>query len=119
MAVHPVRQRNPRRGAFLMAAKIIDGVAISKALRLELAEEVRELAHAGVTPGLAVIIVGDDPASRVYDTVFPPCTPFGVQYLLTHERIPIEGQNVVVVGASNIVGKPMALMLSHTRTAKT
>ena len=44
-------------------------------------------------------------------TVFPPCTPFGVVKLLEHENIPIEGKNVVVVGASNIVGKPMALML--------
>lgn len=44
-------------------------------------------------------------------TVFPPCTPYGVLKLLEHERIPIEGKNVVVVGASNIVGKPMALML--------
>lgn len=47
----------------------------------------------------------------VGDTVFPPCTPYGVVKLLEHERIPIEGKNVVVVGASNIVGKPMALML--------
>ena len=45
------------------------------------------------------------------DTVFPPCTPFGVVRLLEHEKIVLEGQNVVVVGASNIVGKPMALML--------
>ncbi len=44
-------------------------------------------------------------------TVFPPCTPYGVVKLLEHEGIPFEGQNVVVVGASNIVGKPMALML--------
>jgi len=44
-------------------------------------------------------------------TVFPPCTPYGVVRLLEHERIPLEGRNVVVVGASNIVGKPMALML--------
>jgi methylenetetrahydrofolate dehydrogenase (NADP+)/methenyltetrahydrofolate cyclohydrolase len=44
-------------------------------------------------------------------TVFPPCTPYGVQLLLEHSGIPIEGRNVVVVGASNIVGKPMALML--------
>jgi methylenetetrahydrofolate dehydrogenase (NADP+)/methenyltetrahydrofolate cyclohydrolase len=44
-------------------------------------------------------------------TVFPPCTPYGVVKLLEHEGIPLEGQNVVVVGASNIVGKPMALML--------
>jgi methylenetetrahydrofolate dehydrogenase (NADP+)/methenyltetrahydrofolate cyclohydrolase len=51
------------------------------------------------------LVLGDD------RTVFPPCTPFGVQLLLEHEGIPIEGRNVVVVGASNIVGKPMAMML--------
>ena len=44
-------------------------------------------------------------------TVFPPCTPYGVVRLLEHEGIALEGKNVVVVGASNIVGKPMALML--------
>lgn len=44
-------------------------------------------------------------------TNFPPCTPYGVQKLLEAENIPIEGQNVVVVGASNIVGKPTALTL--------
>jgi methylenetetrahydrofolate dehydrogenase (NADP+)/methenyltetrahydrofolate cyclohydrolase len=47
----------------------------------------------------------------VGDTVFPPCTPYGVVKLLEYEGIPIEGKNVVVVGASNIVGKPIALML--------
>ena len=47
----------------------------------------------------------------VGDTVFPPCTPYGVLKLLEHENVALEGQNVVVVGASNIVGKPMALML--------
>jgi methylenetetrahydrofolate dehydrogenase (NADP+)/methenyltetrahydrofolate cyclohydrolase len=47
----------------------------------------------------------------VGDTVFPPCTPYGVLKLLEHEEIALEGKNVVVVGASNIVGKPMALML--------
>jgi methylenetetrahydrofolate dehydrogenase (NADP+)/methenyltetrahydrofolate cyclohydrolase len=46
------------------------------------------------------------------DTVFPPCTPFGVTKLLEYEAIPIAGQNVVVIGASNIVGKPMALMMT-------
>jgi methylenetetrahydrofolate dehydrogenase (NADP+) / methenyltetrahydrofolate cyclohydrolase len=44
-------------------------------------------------------------------TVFPPCTPYGVVKLLEHEKIAVEGKNVVIVGASNIVGKPMALML--------
>jgi len=47
----------------------------------------------------------------VGDTVFPPCTPYGVLNLLDHEGISLEGKNVVVVGASNIVGKPLALML--------
>jgi methylenetetrahydrofolate dehydrogenase (NADP+)/methenyltetrahydrofolate cyclohydrolase len=45
------------------------------------------------------------------DTIFPPCTPYGVQCILEYSRIPISGQNVVVVGASNIVGKPMAMLL--------
>jgi methylenetetrahydrofolate dehydrogenase (NADP+) / methenyltetrahydrofolate cyclohydrolase len=44
-------------------------------------------------------------------TVFSPCTPYGVQKLLEHEGIEVTGRNVVVVGASNIVGKPTALML--------
>lgn len=47
----------------------------------------------------------------VGNTVFPPCTPYGVLKLLEHERIELEGKNVVIVGASNLVGKPMALML--------
>jgi methylenetetrahydrofolate dehydrogenase (NADP+) / methenyltetrahydrofolate cyclohydrolase len=47
----------------------------------------------------------------VGNTVFPPCTPYGVVRLLEYEDIPVEARNVVVVGASNIVGKPMALML--------
>jgi methylenetetrahydrofolate dehydrogenase (NADP+) / methenyltetrahydrofolate cyclohydrolase len=178
-----------------MAAKIIDGNAIAKQIRHELAGQVRALTDRGATPGLAVILVGNDPASQVYvskrvkacsdvgiasrrhqfpadvvpeqvydliyelnadpsvhgilvqlplprqftnrtvleaispakdvdgfhlynvgalvvgENIFPPCTPYGVQRLLAHEGIPIEGQNVVVVGASNIVGKPMGLML--------
>lgn len=47
----------------------------------------------------------------VGNTIFPPCTPYGVVRMLEFEKIPVEGRNVVVVGASNIVGKPMALML--------
>jgi methylenetetrahydrofolate dehydrogenase (NADP+)/methenyltetrahydrofolate cyclohydrolase len=45
------------------------------------------------------------------NTIFSPCTPYGVVKLLESEGIAVAGQNVVVVGASNIVGKPMALML--------
>ena len=47
-------------------AVIIDGKAVSAAVRAEVAAEVEELKAKGITPGLAVIIVGDDPASRVY-----------------------------------------------------
>ena len=42
---------------------------------------------------------------------FPPCTPHGVMVLLDHYKVPMEGCNAVVIGRSNIVGKPMALML--------
>jgi methylenetetrahydrofolate dehydrogenase (NADP+)/methenyltetrahydrofolate cyclohydrolase len=178
-----------------MTAKIIDGVAVSADIRAELKTRVARLKEKGKTPGLAVIMVGANPASAVYvrnkikaceevgihslrydfpadaqpkevltlieelngrddvhgilvqlplppqfsiseilqtispdkdvdgfhlynvgglvvgDTVFPPCTPYGVLKLLEHEKIDLEGKNVVVVGASNIVGKPMALML--------
>lgn len=179
-----------------MTAKIIDGKAIAKKLRAEYHVRVDELkSRHGVTPALAVILVGDSPASRSYvrgkisgcrevgirselielptsvseekllehiarlnaddsihgilvqlplpehirvssvlelisvekdvdgfhlynmgglvtgNTVFSPCTPYGVQKILEHENIPVEGRNVVVVGASNLVGKPTALML--------
>jgi methylenetetrahydrofolate dehydrogenase (NADP+)/methenyltetrahydrofolate cyclohydrolase len=178
-----------------MAAKIIDGKQISAGIRADCKVRVAELAAHGIVPGLAVVLVGSDPASAVYvrnkiracadvgirsfrfdfpadveagrviatieelnrrpdvhgilvqlplppqlavtrvlrtisadkdvdgfhlynvgglvlgDTVFPPCTPYGVMKLLEHEGISVEGKNVVVVGASNIVGKPMALML--------
>ncbi len=180
-----------------MTAKIIDGKEISKIVREEWKLEAEKLKEKGVLPGLAVIIVGDNPASKVYvrnkikachdvglhsevhempedtqevmlldairslnenktihgilvqlplpdhidedkvletisvekdvdgfhlynmgalvvgNTVFPPCTPYGVQCLLEHMDIPIEGMNAVVVGRSNIVGKPMAMMLLH------
>ena len=45
------------------------------------------------------------------NTIFSPCTPFGVMVMLESNRIPIEGQHAVVIGRSNIVGKPMAFML--------
>lgn len=179
-----------------MTAKIINGVAVAQTIRDEFRERVqRILAHSGTPPGLAVIMVGSNPASQLYvrnkiracanvgirsfrfdypsdidqdavidrimqlnddpavhgilvqlplppsfdmtcilhsisadkdvdgfhlynvgglvagGTVFPPCTPYGVLKLLEYEGITLEGKNVVVVGASNIVGKPMALML--------
>ena len=47
-------------------AKIIDGKAIAAKIRIEIAAGVQELQQKGITPGLAVVLVGDDPASRVY-----------------------------------------------------
>ena len=47
-------------------AKKIDGKAVAASVRAQVAEEVKELAGKGVVPGLAVVIVGDDPASRTY-----------------------------------------------------
>jgi len=179
-----------------MVAKIIDGKAVAAAEREDCKRRVARLRQAGGrAPGLAVIMVGDNPASAVYvrnkiracqdvgirseqlfypatvrqseicdkirecgrdpsidgilvqlplppsfdleevlgaidaekdvdgfhlynvgglvigNTVFPPCTPYGVMRLLEHEGIEVSGRNAVVVGASNIVGKPMALML--------
>lgn len=180
-----------------MTAKIIDGKQIAEQVRNDWKTRADALKAQGVLPGLAVIIVGDNPASKVYvknkvkachdvglhsevhelpaditeamllkqiedlnnnpqihgilvqlplpehisddlvletisqekdvdgfhlynlgalvvgNTVFPPCTPYGVQCLLEYTDIPIEGQNAVIVGRSNIVGKPMALMLMH------
>ena len=178
-----------------MTATLIDGIAVSKAIRAQWKQRVEALKARGMTPGLAVILVGDNPASQIYvrnkvkacadvglyselhpfpagvaqeavlakiedlnrdpkihgilvqlplpphfdnskvlevisadkdadgfhlynlgglvsgGAVFPPCTPYGVMALLDYYKIPIEGSNAVVVGRSNIVGKPMALML--------
>jgi len=178
-----------------MQTRTIDGNAIARELRTGLSRRAAKLAASGVRPGLAVIRVGDHPASSVYvrnkiaacgdagitsqnihlpDTSdeatllgqievlnrdprihgilvqlplprglsaervqeaisplkdvdgfhptnagllstghprFVPCTPLGVMKLLEHEGVTLEGRHAVVVGRSNIVGKPMALLL--------
>ncbi len=178
-------------------AKLIDGKAISAAVRADVAAEVAALKEKGIVPGLAVIIVGDDSASRVYvnnkkkacaeagmyseefalpadttqdellalveslnnrsdingilcqlplpphiddkaiiaaisprkdvdafhaanvghimigDYHFLPCTPAGVMELLHRAGVEVAGKNCVVIGRSNIVGKPMAMLLLH------
>lgn len=77
-------------------------------------------AHIGIRRVLEAIAVDKDvDGFHLYNvgglvvgsTVFPPCTPYGVQLLLDSEGIDVSGRNVVIVGASNIVGKPMALLL--------
>ncbi|MBI5436133.1 MAG: bifunctional methylenetetrahydrofolate dehydrogenase/methenyltetrahydrofolate cyclohydrolase FolD [Nitrosomonadales bacterium] len=178
-----------------MTAKIIDGKAIAKEVRAEWKVRADALKARGITPGLAVIIVGEDAASKVYvgnkvkacaelglysehialpadtsqDTLLAkiaelnanhaihgilvqlplpkhidsdkvlkaiaphkdvdgfhpmnvgalvtgnpllrPCTPYGAMKLLEKIGVAIEGKHAVIVGRSNIVGKPMALML--------
>jgi len=179
-----------------MSAEIIDGREISKQIRAEIASEVEKLkAETGKVPGLAVVLVGEDPASQVYvgmkekacrkaginsiehrlpadtpreellelikklnsdpavngilvqlplpdhidetevlnaialekdvdgfhpanvgklmlgEETFLPCTPHGIQELLLRSKVPIKGAHVVVVGRSNIVGKPVAMIL--------
>jgi methylenetetrahydrofolate dehydrogenase (NADP+)/methenyltetrahydrofolate cyclohydrolase len=178
-----------------MAAKIIDGKQVAADMQLELKKEVAELKTQGIVPGLGVILVGEDPASKSYVTAkeraceelgiysddnrlpvdttqedlialinrmnddpkingilvqlplpkhldesevllainpdkdvdgfhptnigkmvagqpaFLPCTPHGVIKLLQRSGVKIEGAHVVIVGRSNIVGKPVANML--------
>lgn len=178
-----------------MAAKILDGKALSLKIREELKKEVEEISKNGRTPGLAVVIVGDDPASRKYvnnknrackeigmisreyalpestseeellelveklngdgeidgilvqlplpkhinerkiieaispkkdvDAFHPenvgrimtgggtflPCTPAGIIELIKLSGIDVCGKECVVVGRSNIVGKPMSMLL--------
>ena len=179
-----------------MPASLIDGNAIGATMRSELGSEITKLKKTGVTPGLAVVLVGDNPASQVYvrmkgkacddaglyhetiklpkdtseadlmallerlnanpkihgilvqlplpkqmdtnralhridprkdvdgfhpenvgkvvvgdPTGFRPATPYGVQQLLIRTGVETKGAHVVVVGRSNIVGRPMASLL--------
>jgi len=186
-----------------MAAKIIDGRAVAKAYKEKLALRAQALIEGGVTPHLAVVLVGENPASQVYvrnkenacikagirSTVirleesctqealeeivetlnadesvhgilvqlplprhldearvlklidpdkdvdgfhamnsgrlmngqmgFVPCTPLGVMELLRAYDIPVEGRHAVVIGRSNIVGKPQAMLLLHANATVT
>jgi len=178
-----------------MTAHLIDGVALSRQLRADLAQRVFTLTASGQRPGLAVLLVGDDPASQVYvrnkvkacaeagihsllerhpaslsqaellariaalnadpsihgilvqlplppqidaqrviEAISPakdvdgfhvasagallvgqpgfwPCTPYGCLKMLEHIGFDLRGKHAVVIGRSNIVGKPMALLL--------
>src|SRR6187399_630703 len=178
-----------------MAATVIDGKAVAARVRGEVAEAAAKLRAEGIQPGLAVVLVGDDPASQIYvrnktaacaqvgiktfdhrlpatttvdellglvatlntdpqvdgiliqlplpagidtrrvlfsvdprkdvDGIHPEnvgrllmgeprfvaCTPFGVMKLIEEARLPLAGANAVVVGRSNMVGKPMAALL--------
>lgn len=180
-----------------MTARIIDGAAVARQVKDEAAVRVAALKARGITPGLAVVIVGDNAASQVYvrnkvktaqalglhselvalpatvtqaelmatiarlnaapeihgymvqmplpahlndkaviEAISPlkdvdgfhrenvgalmlnepgmrPCTPAGVMRLLEAAQIPVKGAHAVIIGRSNIVGKPMAMLLLH------
>lgn len=180
-----------------MTATIIDGKAIAAEVRAELAERVRSLRDRGVTPGLAAVLVGDDPASKIYvgskqkaceevgmhsvrvelpaeasqeevlaaverlnqdpsisgiivqlplpehldetsvqravapekdvdclgpvnvgllargEALLLPATPAGVVELLVRSGIPVEGAEITIVGRSDLVGMPLAIMLAQ------
>ncbi len=186
-----------------MTASILDGARVARAIRAEVADDVAELAGRGVIPCLAVVLVGEHPASAVYvaskgaaareagiaertlrfpetlpeevllrtvaelnaddavdgilvqlplpkhidttrvleaidpgkdvDGFHPlnagrllqgkpaivPCTPAGILELLAREGIPIQGTRAVVVGRSDIVGKPTALLLLQSHATVT
>jgi methylenetetrahydrofolate dehydrogenase (NADP+) / methenyltetrahydrofolate cyclohydrolase len=186
-----------------MAAQILDGNKIASEIRAEVAAEVRALADAGMRPGLAVVLVGHNPASEIYvrgkvkssgevglysekhtppestttnellalvedlnrrdeidgilvqlplppqvdskkvllavdpakdvDGFHPmnvgflstqrpglvPCTPGGVMELLRRSSIEVAGKDAVVVGRSDIVGKPMAMLLINANATVT
>ena len=186
-----------------MAATILDGNKIAAEIRAEVAAEVKEMTAAGVRPGLAVILVGHNPASEIYvrgkvkscgevgiyseqitppDTIstqellelvlelnrrdeidgilvqlplpaqvdskkilmavdpgkdvdgfhpmnvgflstqrpgLVPCTPAGVMEILKRSKIPVAGQDAVVVGRSDIVGKPAAMLLINANATVT
>ena len=86
-----------------MTAQLIDGIAVSKHLRLEIATRVATLKSGGITPGLAVIIVGDDPASHVYvRNKVQACADTGVHSVLEkYEASITEGALLERVAALN------------------
>ena len=186
-----------------MSAKIIDGKQVAARCREELKRQIAALRARGIIPGLAVILVGEDPASQVYvrnkhraceelgihseqytlpadtdrqtlldlimelngreeidgilvqlplpghldekeilsaidpakdvdsfhpqnvgrlvigDYFFAPCTPSGILTLIDSAGVDLTGKECVVIGRSNIVGKPMALMLLHRNATVT
>ena len=119
-------------------AVLIDGKKISAQVKDECKEHV---AKENMDVTLAVIQVGNDPASTVYvgnkkkaceyigKPGFVSCTPAGIIQLLKRSGVVIDGKECVIVGRSNIVGKPMAMLMlrenatvtvchSHTKDLK-
>jgi len=186
-----------------VAARLLSGTETGRQIKEELREQIAQLKQGGVTPGLAAVLVGDNPASQIYvrnkiraceelglyserttppadvsteallaeidslnrrpeidgilvqlplppqvdaqavllavdpakdvDGFHPmnvgalvsqrpalrPCTPAGVMELLQRHQIPIKGSRAVIIGRSDIVGKPLALLLLHSHATVT
>jgi methylenetetrahydrofolate dehydrogenase (NADP+)/methenyltetrahydrofolate cyclohydrolase len=94
----------------LNADSAVDGILVQ--LPLPGHVEVRSVIEAiDVTKDVDGFHLYNVGALTLGQSIFPPCTPYGVQLMLETTGIEVAGKNAVVVGASNIVGKPMALML--------
>src|SRR3989344_5041519 len=115
-----------------MTAKILDGKKIAEGIKEKIAGEISGWKK---KPGLATVLVGDNPASKVYVSMknvacrkygfypeslgkliqgnpsFVPCTPRGVIHLIKSTGEKLEGKHAVIIGRSNIVGKPTAILL--------
>jgi len=118
--------------------RVLDGAAIAEAIKREVAGEVNKLRLHGIRPGLAAVLVGHVSASEIYvrnkvaacaelglhsESITPPesvpCTPAGVIEILDRSGITIEGRHAVVVGRSDIVGKPAAMLLLNRNATVT
>jgi methylenetetrahydrofolate dehydrogenase (NADP+)/methenyltetrahydrofolate cyclohydrolase len=99
-----------RRIAELNADPAVSGILVQLPLpaHFDIRAVLRTIAVDKDVDGFHLYNVG---GLAVGETVFPPCTPYGVMKILEHAGVEIEGRNVTIVGASNIVGKPMALMM--------
>jgi methylenetetrahydrofolate dehydrogenase (NADP+)/methenyltetrahydrofolate cyclohydrolase len=99
-----------RRIEALNAKPTIHGILVQLPLppHIEVQRVLQQIAAEKDVDGFSLYNVGGLVSGG---TVFPPCTPYGVTCLLEYSGVSIAGQNVVVVGASTVVGKPMALML--------
>ena len=105
--------------------ELIDGKKIATQVKQELADEVKRMKAAGAkTPHLVAVLVGNDPASETYvaskvkacqevgfKPAYLPATPAGIVELLKRYEIPTQGKHCVVIGRSNIVGTPMAVLM--------
>ena len=105
----------------LNADKTVDGfiVQLPLSLHMDADKAISTIVPQKDVDGFHPYNVGKVALNQFDDTMFPPATPFGVMRMLDHYGTEISGKNAVVIGRSNIVGKPMALMLLHRNATVT